>query len=288
MQKWSLENICWDELEYEKVEPAHLVLARTASLVEYNSADYTDYLKAVFSNDPDFEPAIEQWGEEERQHGWALKTWVEKVDPSFDFEASLERFRESFRLPQNVQQSVRGSRSGELVARCMVESGTSSYYAALRDSSEEPIFRQICHWISTDEVRHFNLFYKWLERYLEKEEMGGLKRFRIALGRSLEVEDEELSFAYAAANLPGEEISKDRLKRYNQGLLSLIYGYYDFSSMRLGVRLALKAAGIQGKPWLVNLATRLSLGTMGWRKRKLRSLPQAPRELVEPIRQLAS
>ena len=53
---------------------------------------------------------------------------------------------------------MRGSRAGELLARCVVESGTCSYYAALRDATREPVLRQICHHIAQDEARHYRLF----------------------------------------------------------------------------------------------------------------------------------
>ncbi|MEQ8266944.1 MAG: hypothetical protein RH982_07095 [Parvibaculum sp.] len=34
-------------------------------------------------------------------------------------------------IPLDAVQSVRGSRGGELIARCVVESGTSSCYTAI-------------------------------------------------------------------------------------------------------------------------------------------------------------
>ena len=45
------------------------------------------------------------------------------------------------------------------MARCVVESGTSSMYSALRDSTDEPVLKAICHRIAGDEFRHFRLFY---------------------------------------------------------------------------------------------------------------------------------
>jgi enoyl-[acyl-carrier-protein] reductase (NADH) len=40
-------------------------------------------------------------------------------------------------LPLDVTDSVRGSRTSELIARCMVETGTSSYYTALAEAGRE-------------------------------------------------------------------------------------------------------------------------------------------------------
>ena len=56
-------------------------------------------------------------------------------------------------------RSSRGSRCGELVARCIVETGTSSYDTALMDAVEEPVLKEICRNIAADELRHYKLFY---------------------------------------------------------------------------------------------------------------------------------
>src|SRR3546814_8860595 len=80
---------------------------------------------------------------EERQHGQALGRWSALADPSFDFEPRFAMFREGFRPDVDATESIRGSRAGELVARCMVEVGTSSYYRALGDAATEPALKAI-------------------------------------------------------------------------------------------------------------------------------------------------
>src|SRR5690606_26095657 len=102
------------------VTPGLLEIAKTASLVEANSADYVTYLCNVFADDPEFQEAARVWGEEEIQHGLALGRWAEMADPDFSFEASLAHFRAGYRLPLDATESVRGSRRGELIARCVV------------------------------------------------------------------------------------------------------------------------------------------------------------------------
>src|SRR5258708_8674981 len=53
-----------------------------------------------------------------------------------------------------------------MIARCIVEIGTSSYYSALREAAAEPVLQEICRHIAADELRHFRLFYKHLDRCL--------------------------------------------------------------------------------------------------------------------------
>src|SRR5258708_25612692 len=48
----------------------------------------------------------------------------------------------------------------EMVARCVVEIGTSAYYTALREAAAEPVLQEICRHIAADELRHYRLFYK--------------------------------------------------------------------------------------------------------------------------------
>src|SRR3546814_13918509 len=79
--------------------------------------------------------------------------------------------------------SVRGSRNGELVARCVVECGTSSFYSAIRDATDEPVLKAVAARIAADEFRHFKLFYDHLQRYQARRPMGRLRRLFVALTR---------------------------------------------------------------------------------------------------------
>jgi len=199
---WQLADLRWDDIDPAAVSPELLQTVKTAALVEANSADYVAYLRNVFPDDLEFRTAAEDWGVEEAQHGSALGRWAELVDPGFDFAAALARFRAGFRIPLDAQQSVRGSRTGELVARCVVESGTCSFYSALRDAAPDPVLRDLCHRIAQDEAQHFKLFKTHLERYQRREPLSRWTRMRIALGRIFETSDDELSYAYYSANVP--------------------------------------------------------------------------------------
>lgn len=246
MTYWSLDTIDWDRFDASRVQPQLLALARAACLVEYNADTYTDYLCRVFSDDPELQSKFSAWGDEEKRHGLAIARWVELADSGFDFRHSLSVFRDAYeQLPKEGTLSVRGSRARELVARCIVECGTSSFYSALRDAAEEPVFRQICDLIAQDEIRHFNLFRKALEsKYGPQEGLGLLARARVVLGRMLETSDEELSFAFRAGNFPGEPIEIQRFDEYSRDYMRRIARLYQPEHFRLGLALAMKAAGL--------------------------------------------
>ena len=104
--------------------------------------------------------------------------------------------------------AVRGSRTGELLARCVVETGTNSFYSALADSTDEPVLKEICRRIAEDELTHYYLFFSYMRRYLENEGLTFCGRLRIAFARISETTDEELGSAYWAANRPGEHFER--------------------------------------------------------------------------------
>jgi hypothetical protein len=200
---WTLDDIDWSVLKPELVTAELLSAVKTAALVEANSADYVVYLNNVFKDDPEFCAVADRWGDEEIQHGEALGRWAELVDPSFNFKERLGHFRRLYQIPLGAQVSVRGSQAGELLARCVVESGTCSYYAALRDFAEDPVLRQICMLISRDESKHYRLFKLHAERY---QKLNLLKRIKIAIGRVAEASDDELGYAWHAATVRLEDI----------------------------------------------------------------------------------
>ncbi len=200
MAGWTLEDIPWDEFDRARVDPDVVPIVKAASLVEYNAEDYRVYLNNVFHDDPRFRQAVDGWAREEVQHGLALARWAKLADPAFDFEACFRRFVDGFRLPLDARESVRGTRTGELIARCMVETGTSSYYSALAEATDEPVLEAICRRIADDEYAHYCLFRRHMTRYLAEERLGFWERLRIALGRIVESEDDELAYAYYATN----------------------------------------------------------------------------------------
>jgi len=267
---WSIEDLPWDQLDPSKVDEDLLKIVKAAGLVEHNAEDYAHYLCNVFSNDEEFKAAAQAWAEEEVQHGEALGRWAQMLDPSYDYKAALERFKAGYRMPHlDAKESVRGSRSGEMIARCMVETGTSSFYTAVADSVEEPVLRRICLHIAADEHRHYKLFYDHLKKYLERENLGKMKRLKIALGRVAETEDDELAYAYFAANHANENYER---KKFNQAYMRRAFGYYKRQHVDRGVAMMFKACGLSPQSAGCTLASRVAWWLMDRRARRLRAV----------------
>lgn len=266
MKRWTPDDIPWDRFDASRVDPDILKIVKAASLVERNSGDYARYLCNVFGDDAGFQRAASAWAAEEVQHGDVLGRWAELADPEFDFAESFKRFTDGFRLPLEATESVRGSRSRELVARCIVEVGTSSYYTALGGATDEPALKEICKRIAADEFRHYKLFYTHLRRYLERDQLGAWGRLKVALGRITETEDDELAYAYYAAN--GADEPYDR-KKNTEAYARRAYRYYRPGVVERGIAMVLKAAGLKPRGWLNRVLSRLACRFMAFRRRRL-------------------
>jgi rubrerythrin len=264
---WTLADIPWQRFDASKVDPEILKVVKAAAMVEHNGRDYAAYLCNVFADDPDFQDVARGWAEEEVQHGQALAQWAKLADPGFDFVAAFKRFTEGFRIETAAKASIRGSRSGELVARCIVETGTSSYYTALMEAVAEPVLKEICRNIAADEHRHYKLFYDHLRRYLKAENIGRWKRLLVALGRMRESEDDELAYAYFAANEPAEACYERR--RSSAAYARRVCGLYRERHVQRAIGMALKAAGLAPNGRLSACLTRLACWFLRWRGERL-------------------
>ncbi len=256
-QGWTPDDICWEKFDSAKAETWMVEAIKSAALVEYNAPDYVSYLKRVFP-DPAFHPVIEQWGAEETQHGKVLGRWAELADPHFKLEEALSRFRAGYR-PAHFESmeptSIRGSRRGELIARCVVESGTSSYYSAIKDATEEPVLQEIAGRIAADEYRHYRLFYE-TQKSQPEPELSFWKKLRIAIGRMTESDDDEISYSHYCAIVPADQVAAKPYDRrtYSRNLFGHTLRIYRRRHVQKLTQMVAKAVGADPQGSLVKLA----------------------------------
>jgi len=270
-QGWALDDVQWAAFDRSKVEPWMIAAIKSAALVELNAPDYVDYLKRVFQGaDPATISSIEQWGREESQHGRALGRWAELADPSFSLDEAFARFHANYQPAHFAAcggDSVRGSRRGEMIARCVVESGTSSYYSAIRDATDEPLLKEVAGRIAADEFRHYKLFYETLEAQSEPE-LPFWKRVFVALGRIAEADDDELSYAYYCANVAAADTDKLPYRRavYARAQAATTMRIYRRNHVQRLVQMVAKAIGAAPHGTVAKIA-----GSLMWRALRLRA-----------------
>jgi rubrerythrin len=257
MAGWTLDDIPWAAFDPARVDPAIVPLVKAASMVESNAADYRTYLNNVFADDDRVKRAVDGWAKEEEQHGAALARWAVLADPQFDYDTSFRAFTAGYRIPLGAAASVRGSRAGEMVARCMVETGTNSFYTALAEATAEPVLKAICRRIADDELAHYWMFHRHMRRYLNSDGLGLFARLRIALGRIAESEDDELAYAFYAANAAQTGEAYDR-RRHGGEYQRLALAYYTPSVVRNAVALVFSAVGLDAKGLAGRAVTRFA------------------------------
>ena len=275
-QNWTLDDIDWSRFDASKVSPDVVKVIKTAAMVERNGADYGRYLGNVFRDDPAFCAVAADWAAEEEQHGMALGRWAALADPDFDFDKSFAAFTEMYRIPVDATASVRGSRIGELCARCVVETGTSSFYSAIRDTVDEPVLKQICQKIAADEFRHFRLFFAHMERYVEREPASRFSvwdRLRVAFTRFREADDDEIASAYHAGNAVAAPYNRpSAAAAYHQRA----FAFYQERHVRRAGHMFAQAAGLNPEGWAADLLTSALWMLVRLRGRQFRPILAGP------------
>src|SRR6185503_17313141 len=138
------------------------------------------------------------------------------------------------------------SRRGEMIARCVVESGTSSLYSAIRDATDEPVLKEVAGRIAADEFRHYKLFYEMLLEEDSEPDLPTWRKIWVAMTRINESDDDELSFAYYCGNVAAdqEKIMPYRRTEYSRAHHAKCLTLYRRHHIDKMVKMVLKPAGV--------------------------------------------
>lgn len=208
--RWNLADAPWALLRPECIagSTAWRYLLCTASFIEITTDLYTDNLLDYFADDPVVAGWLrDEWEGQEMQHGRALRAYVERVWPDFDWPEVYAGFRSEF-APLSGADTRMPKRSLEMVARCVVEMGTSTYYTALNRATDEPVLGWLTQRIYEDEIAHYKHFLRYFQTWRERD---GASRREIAvtLWRRLKMIQAEDSWVVTkhvhAALCPGED-----------------------------------------------------------------------------------
>jgi hypothetical protein len=228
---WSIDDIPYETLDRSLVQGDRRLfeIVASASFIEITSDLYTHNLVEFFRNDAEIAEWLEQrWEKEELQHGAALKKYVQTAWPGFDWEAAYATFRAEYGAICTVE-GLAGTRALEMVARCVVETGTASFYRMLSDLSPEPVLSRLAAEISTDEVRHYKHFHRFFRRYRQLERPSRFAVLRTLLNRAADVEAEDTFYAFRAVfrgSHPGVEFQRSDYDAYRAGVLDLVRRYF--------------------------------------------------------------
>lgn len=194
---WSIADIPFDRIDISKVrddETLFFVLA-SASLVESGSDLYAGLLSDHFGRGGAAAAWLTNvWGHEELQHGRALRHYIEQAWSDFDWDNTHRKFMAEYSTYCSPTQ-LEPSPALELVARCVVETGTAALYRALHEYTNEPVLKQLAANIWSDEVRHYKNFYRYFNEYNLTEENSRWKILLTLARRLSEIRNEDADCA---------------------------------------------------------------------------------------------
>ncbi|MGA2087963.1 MAG: ferritin-like domain-containing protein [Stellaceae bacterium] len=243
---WSMKDIPYHTLDRELVRDDALLLyiIASASFIEITSDHYTRNLIAFFQGDPEIVDWLQNhWEPEEMQHGASLKRYVQTAWPDFDWEKAYRDFMGEYgALCSNEHYA--STRALEMAARCVVETGTSSFYRMMAEITAEPVLKELTAKISSDEVRHYKHFYHYFLRYQESERQGRAAVLKTLWERAMEIDDEDafIAFKYVfLARNPGVEFKRRDYDDYRKGLRRIGKAHFPFD---MALKMFLKPLGL--------------------------------------------
>lgn len=240
--RWRLEDIDLDHIDAAAVRDNEFLfyMLASASFVEILSDIYSQNLIEHFQGHEEVTSWLkESWQEEEVQHGRALKAYVNKVWPEFDWETAHAAFWQEYQALCLVEQ-LEPKRGLELVGRCVVETGTSTFYRAIYNYVREPVLRQILNNIRTDEAAHYTHFRRYFSTVNSTERHGFLSVVGAIWRRMKEISGQDAYFAFKHVYIvrhPGRAFDESEWQRYNKAVKKHSREHYPHS---MAVKMLLK------------------------------------------------
>jgi hypothetical protein len=206
---WRMEDIDFTRIDRQRAVANEdlLLLLCAASFIESGSDLYTSNLSQFFHDDPEVAAWLtHSWEPEELQHGRVLKAYIAWVWPEFNWDKAFHGFLEEYSKTCSYEDFEK-NHALEMIARCVVETGTSSLYRAINACSDEPVLQEITEHIRIDEVRHYKYFLHYFKQYNQTEKNGRFAVFGAVMRRLMEIrnEDSEIALRHVfAQRYPGD------------------------------------------------------------------------------------
>lgn len=244
--RWHYDSLPYDEIERERIVDDQLMFyaLATASFIEITSDLYTRNLVDFFADRSDIREWLDGgWEPEELQHGHALRRYVMQVWPDFDWDTVYQGFFDDYSTCCTAE-ALGETRPLELVRRCIVETGTCSYYEMLRRASPCPVLTQLTSNIRSDEASHYKHFFDYFRSYdyedvpTRRQIMGAI----IERIREIEGEDGFIAFRHVWQALhPNATFKRRHYREFSRSMRQLAKQHYPF---RMAAHMATQPMGL--------------------------------------------
>lgn len=243
---WSVEEIPYALVDRSRIQhdTRLFYLLASASFIEITSDLYTRNLVEFFGDDGETVEWLKGgWEPEELQHGLALKRYVQAAWPTFDWEGTYRSFLAEYAGTCLVEM-LEACPSLELAARCVVETGTSSFYRMIAEATDEPILAELAGNIANDEVRHYKHFYWYFCKYRAQNHPGRLAILRTLLARAAAIQSEDALIAFRhiyLAEHPRGEFERAKYDAYRKTIKRLAKAHFP---QEMATKMMLKPLGL--------------------------------------------
>ena len=244
--RWSLQDIPFAQVERAAIadNTDWFYLLAGASFVETLSDLYAQNLSSYYQGNKAAQAWLrDHWEKEEVQHGHALRTYVLTVWPDFDWDTAYQRFVAAY-TPLCRTETLGPTPALEMAARCVVETGTASFYTMIQGASPEPILRELAGRIRADEVQHYKYFFRFFRDYYVREKVS---RWRLIRGLWQRVAEADLEDSYLAIRCayeirnPGQEFTPADFRAFRRRLREWIRAHYPFE---MAIKMLLKPVSL--------------------------------------------
>lgn len=231
--RWSLDDIVFSDIDVNAVRSDEFlfVTLASASFVEILAQTYSTNLTQHFRGNPEITNWLEaHWRPEEVQHGKALKAYVMAVWPEFDWDGGHARFSDDYANCCTVEK-LEPQLALELIARCVVETGTSSFYRAIHDYVREPVLRDLINKIKMDEAAHYSFFRRHFAEFNVKEHHSTFAVVATIWRRMRDVRGEDAYIAFKHVHTtrnPFVPISSSHWRDYSKQAKALARHFYPY------------------------------------------------------------
>ncbi len=232
--RWNYKEIDFDSIDCEAIRNDQLMfyMLASASLVEIMAELYAGNLIEKFRDNAEVAAWLgKYWQHEEVQHGYALKAYVEHVWPEFDWQAASASFRAEYGAMCTGEQ-LESSPALELIARCVVETGTTTMYHAVHDYVREPVLRQLFANIKTDEANHYAHFRQYYEDHAQSQAHSAWAVARTIWRRMTDIhgEDSYIAFKHVfAVRNPGQPFRQEDWRNFSRTVKDKARSHYPYA-----------------------------------------------------------
>ena len=193
----------WQRLNIKAAEVDRLIFYGTAvsSFLEISVSHYTASLREIFAGEPEVVEWLNSvWEPEERAHGDAMRAYIERVWPQYQWDKAYAGFIGQY-APLCTADHLRPTPAREMLARCVTECEAAVLYRTLSNLARDPLAKHLFLQMYEDEISHYKFFFRWFRILREREGLSTLTVFSDTVTRQQKAKQEDIGTALSHVNV---------------------------------------------------------------------------------------